>query len=102
STPCSLLLPFSPPRRSSDLSGPGVSRQRTVVTPPPKFITKLGETATGCSMSPVGSLYARPVIGSTQRILRWLSLRASPTREWGRSEEHTSELQSRGHLVCRL
>src|SRR5437870_11352442 len=21
---------------------------------------------------------------------------------WGRSEEHTSELQSRGHLVCRL
>src|SRR5690625_3710233 len=22
--------------------------------------------------------------------------------EWGRSEEHTSELQSRGHLVCRL
>src|SRR5439155_23181049 len=23
-------------------------------------------------------------------------------REFGRSEEHTSELQSRGHLVCRL
>src|SRR5215208_6400735 len=23
-------------------------------------------------------------------------------RVWGRSEEHTSELQSRGHLVCRL
>src|SRR5690625_5823268 len=22
--------------------------------------------------------------------------------QWGRSEEHTSELQSRGHLVCRL
>src|SRR5690625_5558062 len=22
--------------------------------------------------------------------------------KWGRSEEHTSELQSRGHLVCRL
>src|SRR5690625_7023599 len=22
--------------------------------------------------------------------------------EWRRSEEHTSELQSRGHLVCRL
>src|SRR5439155_23328501 len=28
-----------------------------------------------------------------------------PSRAWtrpGRSEEHTSELQSRGHLVCRL
>src|SRR5207253_466298 len=24
------------------------------------------------------------------------------TDEWKRSEEHTSELQSRGHLVCRL
>src|SRR5690625_5951593 len=23
-------------------------------------------------------------------------------RDWDRSEEHTSELQSRGHLVCRL
>src|SRR5690625_6362020 len=29
--------------------------------------------------------------------------RASPVRAVGpRSEEHTSELQSRGHLVCRL
>src|SRR5690625_5753262 len=25
-----------------------------------------------------------------------------PAEEKGRSEEHTSELQSRGHLVCRL
>src|SRR5207253_11175357 len=28
----------------------------------------------------------------------WASPKSSPTR----SEEHTSELQSRGHLVCRL
>src|SRR5439155_2980867 len=28
--------------------------------------------------------------------------RALFTNEHGRSEEHTSELQSRGHLVCRL
>src|SRR5690625_6467362 len=27
---------------------------------------------------------------------------ARPSRARGRSEEHTSELQSRGHLVCRL
>src|SRR5439155_20993534 len=25
-----------------------------------------------------------------------------PSPDWRRSEEHTSELQSRGHLVCRL
>src|SRR6267378_7477316 len=28
--------------------------------------------------------------------------RRRPRREWGRSEEHTSELQSRRDLVCRL
>src|SRR2546429_7180376 len=27
---------------------------------------------------------------------------AMPSPAWGRSEEHTSELQSRLHLVCRL
>src|SRR5690625_6835665 len=27
---------------------------------------------------------------------------AAKAVSWGRSEEHTSELQSRGHLVCRL
>src|SRR5437870_9873625 len=27
---------------------------------------------------------------------------SSPYRDLSRSEEHTSELQSRGHLVCRL
>src|SRR5439155_25408753 len=32
----------------------------------------------------------------------WLSGRATRGPWPGRSEEHTSELQSRGHLVCRL
>src|SRR5437870_6493321 len=27
---------------------------------------------------------------------------SAPPARWQRSEEHTSELQSRGHLVCRL
>src|SRR5690625_5947484 len=27
---------------------------------------------------------------------------SEPSTSWKRSEEHTSELQSRGHLVCRL
>src|SRR5439155_18114835 len=30
------------------------------------------------------------------------SRRPQPSRQVERSEEHTSELQSRGHLVCRL
>src|SRR5690348_18025545 len=32
----------------------------------------------------------------------WKSVRASCRRAWRRSEEHTSELQSPVHLVCRL
>src|SRR5690625_5538868 len=30
------------------------------------------------------------------------SVSLSENSKWSRSEEHTSELQSRGHLVCRL
>src|SRR6266702_7873368 len=33
---------------------------------------------------------------------RWLMRRVTPPWPRPRSEEHTSELQSRGHLVCRL
>src|SRR5690625_6459851 len=32
----------------------------------------------------------------------WDTAWAPARRCWARSEEHTSELQSRGHLVCRL
>src|SRR5690625_2757960 len=47
-----------------------------------------------------GVSYANGIIFSdydTQDIIKWIE------KETGlRSEEHTSELQSRGHLVCRL
>src|SRR5690625_6987349 len=48
------------------------------------------------STTPVPSCGHSGTSGSSSRT----SL--SPTREITRSEEHTSELQSRGHLVCRL
>src|SRR2546429_1753230 len=42
-----------------------------------------------------------PLTGGFQSAL--LKTRCYPRRPWrGRSEEHTSELQSRLHLVCRL
>src|SRR5690625_7067747 len=40
--------------------------------------------------------------GATFFISEQLCLRWSKIGVDGRSEEHTSELQSRGHLVCRL
>src|SRR5690625_6138757 len=38
---------------------------------------------------------SRPACSTSHAII-------SGQRLWSRSEEHTSELQSRGHLVCRL
>src|SRR5690625_6272028 len=40
-----------------------------------------------------------PQMADSDQVLRSLSRRSGVTY---RSEEHTSELQSRGHLVCRL
>src|SRR5690625_6804622 len=37
-----------------------------------------------------------------EKHLSWSSYRDQIEVRYGRSEEHTSELQSRGHLVCRL
>src|SRR5690625_7930659 len=44
-------------------------------------------------------------LGQTRRAGRRVRILPPPMRgvgEFARSEEHTSELQSRGHLVCRL
>src|SRR5439155_17549214 len=47
-----------------------------------------------------------PTPSTTASAPLFLTAKRSPPRpaikSWPRSEEHTSELQSRGHLVCRL
>src|SRR5207253_7341850 len=48
----------------------------------------------GTMSVPIQSLTTKNVAGSD-----WIGTDIVP---WWRSEEHTSELQSRGHLVCRL
>src|SRR5439155_16717121 len=51
------------------------------------------------------SLHDALPIWSMGPAARWSCTRLSATPRWPaamRSEEHTSELQSRGHLVCRL
>src|SRR5437870_9169639 len=51
-------------------------------------------------------IYFRKIIDRQCRIIMALRLnrqsKATPRLYLVRSEEHTSELQSRGHLVCRL
>src|SRR5690625_7113376 len=45
---------------------------------------------------------AAPVSPSRRGVRRPVRVRVRALRTSARSEEHTSELQSRGHLVCRL
>src|SRR5437660_6071916 len=45
--------------------------------------------------------YAKQTIPVVKQLLHWLNTE-DYTKQELRSEEHTSELQSRGHLVCRL
>src|SRR5207253_5512564 len=79
----------------------------TAVTPPPSVIVK---DASGNPVSGVAVTFAAaagsgtvtpttPVTTGTDGIAAATSWTLSTT---ARSEEHTSELQSRGHLVCRL
>src|SRR5690625_5675765 len=48
-----------------------------------------------------------PSRNAASRSTKWMASAPASTNSWAtatgsRSEEHTSELQSRGHLVCRL
>src|SRR3712207_7284465 len=52
--------------------------------------------------SPAGPRYAESKNAEYAKGRRIARYRATQTREQARSEEHTSELQSRQYLVCRL
>src|SRR5207253_8144365 len=53
------------------------------------------------TLFPYTTLFRSPPVGGVQTY-RKVRDRASYAFALVRSEEHTSELQSRGHLVCRL
>src|SRR5690606_41012729 len=82
-----------PTRRSSDL---WASRR---ISPP-------APGAASCWLSPVTRTFAPAVSASCWIRVRWSEVTMLPssttTRSPARSEEHTSELQSRENLVCRL
>src|SRR5438309_7949717 len=89
-------LPSFPTRRSSDLSATRNGR-----TPSAEIAVRFqpfcvyASRRNACSFSPVFT-QRRALTGCVRRIPR-------PPAVWlTRSEEHTSELQSQFHLVCRL
>src|SRR3989449_6093063 len=73
---------------------------RSGLTVPPRV-----DEAQGMPMSD-GGVRAEVAVGGVPRVLRPAQARdqhiLGQLRLWQRSEEHTSELQSRLHLVCRL
>src|SRR5258708_23916119 len=60
---------------------------------------------TGTLRQPARRNLLRPIASSTERCAsaaRVCGAKSIPTPKFSRSEEHTSELQSPDHLVCRL
>src|SRR5690625_6633104 len=56
------------------------------------FVSSSGASPTACRAGP----------GTICPVTGWVRCSAAVMSSTTRSEEHTSELQSRGHLVCRL
>src|SRR2546422_2040362 len=79
-----------------------------------KFLDQTARLAAGAAIGTTALSYSR-ILGANQRIalghigignrgreLDWIASRLKDPHNVERSEEHTSELQSRLHLVCRL
>src|SRR5205809_5777174 len=81
--PTSTLFPYTTLFRSLE--------RTYAATPAPKWVVAVGDCAAGCGVF-AGS-YA--CVGAVSKVV-------PVDLDTARSEEHTSELQSRLHLVCRL
>src|SRR5699024_11676907 len=94
--PSAAQLPTRPPvsdRRSTTVtSRPSRARSAAVAKPaipPPAMTTGPSDAARGCPPD-------------DRRVTGWSGQACAPAGPRSRSEEHTSELQSRFDLVCRL
>src|SRR5689334_24157564 len=85
-----------PSRRSSDLLNPGRRTAGADGTPRPRVRQQVRATMSGLMPGNLReSWFIGPVEVPTRVVL-------APMAGVSRSEEHTSELQSQFHLVCRL
>src|SRR5947209_10369075 len=98
-----LHLPTStlfPTRRSSDLCTGGVRRIRLPTSP--DFGLPKGRTTIEAAECELPSHWNRNPIATPEYRSRDSRKAVSVSLSAARSEEHTSELQSRQYLVCRL
>src|SRR5690554_7789817 len=69
---------------------------------PGTVIRRLAVEKGGKTREEIEGEFLRPLTEQYQSIHWWRRGRGVGGEIWKRSEEHTSELQSRPHLVCRL
>src|SRR5439155_21353532 len=93
-----LNLHSFPTRRSSDLGGQPLAGTGYLGYDAAGVVDEAGEGVTGVSLG--DEVFGRAQ--NTQAEYAVLDAWAAKPPSTDRSEEHTSELQSRGHLVCRL
>src|SRR5439155_16231951 len=85
-------------RRSSRSARASAGTPHAAASPRKEAAMKISEimTTKPATVGPDATL------GEVATLMRQEDCGSIPVVEDGRSEEHTSELQSRGHLVCRL
>src|SRR5439155_22353841 len=90
--------PF-PTRRSSDLAGTVIARipRRAAIL---SWVARPASPSEASVPAPPPSMATNTRPSAPRRRSTWRQ--SSSIHTATRSEEHTSELQSRGHLVCRL
>src|SRR5690606_41598325 len=92
----------SPTRRSSDLSDTAICIGETV---PLWYVATGGggvSSLTWSNGATTDTIYVSPATTTSYTVSGTGNCSAGVTTSDPRSEEHTSELQSRGNLVCRL
>src|SRR5690606_40994382 len=93
-------LPSFPTRRSSDLDA---WRETKLFTQKERAVLALTEAMTLIAGKPVpNDIYNQAKAHLTDKELAAVIMAVVAINGWNRSEEHTSELQSRENLVCRL
>src|SRR5207247_5793516 len=91
-----------PPRRSSDLlvpRSPDADEQRLRIVPEERALPAWKIVASSLAELIRG---IDAFVGEVEPVLERIALLSPSGVDATRSEEHTSELQSRVHLVCRL
>src|SRR5690554_7164259 len=94
-----------PPRRSGPWQAAHCCRYRVFVPVLPDSLASKGVAITLLASNRVEIIFVRAWVRFTcnsSRLVSQVSVQAGRRPAVARSEEHTSELQSRPHLVCRL